>query len=362
MRQDLIGGPKAKLVAWRYGNPARGLRIIAVAGAAGKSTVALLLSEIFQEAGSSVTALTSHGSFHNGKELGGDAYDSSIEALQQQLTKAKKHKAYYVIVEVTDSLVATHGLETMPIEMSIITGDSATAQALLQQPVNSTVIPVGFDIDGQKVAPHQAISFGSDEPAEARITAITERRKGTEIEMTIDHQIKIELATYLIGQANALNVAAAVSAAYVLAVNTNDFQEGVARLEKVSGNYEYVQPDDELYEVVVDTATAATSVELVLGSAKKLKKRRLLIVADGSISSELYPLLTQYADRVVAVGDGQELPGVELVDSLQTGIDVTLRGAKKDDVVLLLGKEFGARQPDGTTKAYQMVRGAQNNE
>lgn len=343
------------MVAWRYGNPARGLKIIAVAGAHGKSTVATLLGEVLQEAGSSVAVFTNQGSHYNGKPIDG-AYDLSAEALQRNLMKAKRRRAYYVVLEVTDELAATHALGTLPIEMSVITGDSPSAQVLLQQPVNSTVIPAEFDVTDLKVDPHQAISFGKQEPAEACIAQVTERRRGTEIELIIDHQTRITLATYLIGYANALNVAAAVSAAYVLAVNKTDFQEGIARLERMAGNYDYVSVGELPYEVAVDAATDTDSIELVLATAKKLKKRRLLVVADSRVATETYPLLTRFADRVTVVGEAPEIPGVEFVTSKQEAVDITLRGAKKDDLVLLLGADFAEMQADGLTKAHYIIK------
>ena len=350
MKHTAVGELKARVAAWRHGNPANGLKIIAVAGPHGKTTTALLLAEMLRESGAKVATLT-HGT-----------YDQSVEALQVQLANVKKDGAYYVIIEVTDALLSNYGLHLLPLEMSIVTGDSETAEALLEHPANSTVIPSGLDISNLKTAPHQVISFGHDEIAEAQIARVKELRKGTEVEMVIDHQTRIELATYLIGQANALNLAASVSAAYVLAVNTQDFEEGVARLERVAGNYEYIDNKTLPYDVVVDAAHTESSLEIVLASAKKLKKRRLIVVADGSVSPEVHPLIAQTADRMIAVSDAPEVPGVEKAGTLQAAVDVAMRGAKTDDLLLLVGKEFSAPQENGTTKAHQMIGEAKNDE
>lgn len=298
--------------------------------------------------------LTNQGCFHNGQRIS-HRYDASADALQHCLSVARKQETNYAIVEITDSLIATHVLPTLPLMMSIVTSNSPSAQALLAEPADYAVVPSGFDVAALGVAPHQAINFGDSDLAEAQIVKVTERRMGTEIDMVIDHQTKLSVATYLIGQANALNVAAAVSAAYVLAADTSTFEEGVARLERVAGNYDYIPAGDAPYTIAVDAATTEASLGLVLGSAKKLKKRRLLVVVDSSVSNEWYPMIKQSADRVIAVGDSAELPGIEQSADMQAALDLTKRGAKKDDLILLLGREFAELTPDGDTRAHSMV-------
>lgn len=360
MKQHAVGEMKARALAWRYGHPARGLKVIAVAGSKGKTTTALLLNEILLESGAKVAVLTNQTSLCNGEIVEGE-YDTSAESLQQQLQKLKKQGVYYVIIEVTEALLRTHALTALPIEMSVITSESDSARALLEHPANACVIPTGLDIEDIRVAPHQLISFGTGESSEAQITRIKERRKGTEVDLVIDHQTKIAVATYLVGRANALNVAAAVSAAYVLAIKTEHFEEGVARLERVMGNYQYLVLDSAVYEAAVDGACTPLSVELVLGSAKKLAKRRLLVVADGSVSDEVYPTASQAADRFIVVGNGLELPGVEKVATLQDAVDVAVRAAKKDDLLLLIGREVAASQSTGVTYAQELIGEKQTN-
>ena len=353
MDNEVVGKVRARVAAWRHGNPSRALKVIAVAGDSGKTTTILLLSEILQEAGHSVISLTDRGCLHNGQPIA-KHYDVSADALQHCLTVAKRKGVDFVLIEVSESLVATHVLPTLLLTMSVVTNDSPTAQALLNQPVDYTVVPSGFDVAGLSVAPHQAISFGEDLAAEAQIAAVNERRKGTEIDLVIDHQTKVSLATYLVGWANALNVAAAVSSAYVLATDRAVFEEGVARLERVAGNYDYLNVGDAPYDVVVDGATSEASLNLVVNTAKKLKKRRLLIVADSSVSGERYPELKRLSDRLIVVSDAPELPGVERAEDSKSAFDLMKRSAKKDDLILLLGNQYAALE-EGIPSAQRLI-------
>lgn len=354
MEHEVVGKMRARVAAWRHGNPGRGLKIIAVAGMHGKTTTALLLGEMLEEAGSSVVTMTSLGCKRGGTRMPG-RYDHSADSVHRCLAQAKKENVQYVVMEVSDALVATQVLPTLLITMSVVTNDSPSAQALLNQTVDYTVVPSGFDVAGLSVAPHQAISFGEDIASEAQITGVKEYRKGTEIDMIIDHQTKLTVSTYLIGKANALNVAAAVSAAYVLAADTQSFEEGVARLETVPGNYDYLPMPDVNYDVVVDRANSRSSLELVLSTARALKKRRLLVIADASVTSELYDDLKRLSDRVTIVGNAPELPGVDQAADPRSAFDLMRRGAKKDDLILFVGREVGGLQPDGRTKAHEML-------
>jgi UDP-N-acetylmuramyl pentapeptide synthase len=353
MEHELVGKLKARFAAVRHRNPTKRVKVIAVAGPAGKTTTALLLTEMLREAGCSVLTLTNHGSFLNGETVD-VPYDTTADDTQRALTFGKQKEVGYVIIELTDALVASHVLPTMNLEMSIITGTSPTANALLDQPVNFAVVPTGLDLGGLSVAPHQAISYGTDESAEAQIVRHRLLRKGTEVELVVDHQTTFSLATFLVGEANVQNLAAATAAAYVLAIDTSTLPEGVARLERVTANYDYIETGKP-FDAVVDASPNEASLEMVLKSAATLKKRRLMVAVDDSVSVDDRMKLKGHCDRLVMVGSFEQVPGVEPAETIDAALDVLLRAAKREDLVLLAGKKFAAHTADGKTKAHQML-------
>ena len=353
MEQELVGKLKARVSALKHRHPARSLKVIAVAGAAGKTTTALLLTELLREAGRSVLVLTDRGSYLNGQKLD-LSYDATPDDTQRSLNLARQKDVDIVVMELTEALVANHVLSTIPIEMSVVTGASSLADALLNQPVNYTVVPSGLDLGGLSVAPHQAISYGDDVTAEAQVVKVKLRRRGTEVDLVVDHQTIVQLATYLIGKANVYNLAAAVSAAYVLAIDVASLPEGVARLEGVVGNYEYLE-SSRPYDIVVDGAAEDVSLELVLSSAAELKRRRLLVAMDTTVKPDDRLKLKKYCDRLVMVGLDEQAPGIDQAETLEAAVELVTRGAKKDDLVLLVGREFAARETDNTTKAQRLL-------
>lgn len=350
-----VGKLKAKTAAARYRHPSKALRVIAIAGPYGKTTTALLLSEILQEAGHNVLVLTNQVRKLNETTLD-LRYDERARSIQRLFALGRRKKVDFVIVEVTQAVLDSHVLATTTLEMSIITGDSSEANSLYTQPVAYTVVPAGVDMEAMQVAPHQAISFGDSELADARIKETKLYRKGTEIELVIDHQTTLHLATFLVGRANAYNVAAAVAAAYVLGVKIESFEEGVARLEYVPGNFEYL-PLDRLYTMVVDGAHHPRSLELVAADAKKLAKRRLLVVADDSIADSEYQNLKANSSALTAVG-AHDGPGVHAASDAGTATEVVLRGAKQEDTVLFVGRHYAARGSENLSYAQRLVEGA----
>jgi len=239
----------AKAAAARYRNPSKSLRVIAVVGPYGKTTTSLLLAELLMESGNSVLVLTNKGSKLNGEPLN-TRFEPTARSIQRLLALGRKKSVDFVIIEVDQTVVDSHVLESIVLEMVVLesivlemvvaTAESDVARAMLERPMAYSVVPSAFTAEARDVAPHQAISFGTDELADARIGKVKLFRKGTEIELVIDHQTTLQLATHLIGHANAYNVAAAVAAAYVLAAKIESFVDGVARLEEVPGNYEYL--------------------------------------------------------------------------------------------------------------------------
>lgn len=340
MRQEVAAKFRAKAAALRYGNPAKSLRILAVAGAAGKTTTARLIAEILKEADKTVAVFTNKTVEIGGKREA-SPYETSPDALQRQLATARKQHVDYVIVEVSEALVRSTVLETIPVDTAVVVAPSFTATALLDQPVNYAVVPSGYDTDDLQIAPHQVISFGDDETADARINSVTLYRKGTEVNLTIDHQTTFDLATHLIGRANAFNVAAAAATAYVLVVDLETLNDGIAELEQVPGNYQYVATDT-IYTVAADSAHSDTAVELVVDSAKELAKRRLLVVLEaGNISDVTLQHVHKQADRLIVVAEHDPgIAGVDWQSDLDEASHLILRGAKQGDLVALIGPHF----------------------
>lgn len=247
---DRLRVAKNKLLHLGYGKPTKHLRIIVVAGTSGATTTACFINEILKEAKFTTALYTSART-----EISGDnkpqAEDQAASArdLHRFFRTAKRADAEYVIVEASDYALRQRQFEGMSLEAVVLAGvdkgdvpgqpleeyTAALAKLLALQPrfmVLNRDDEV-FEKCNAFVAAEQKMTYGTHSEAEARISRIKLYRKGTEADLTIDHQTHLELATYLLGEKNVSYMTAAVTLAYLLGVKLEDIQEGVANLEDV---------------------------------------------------------------------------------------------------------------------------------
>ena len=353
MKRDYLRNFRAKKAALRHGHPSRQLQLVVVSGTGG-ATTALMLAEILRETGKKVAVYTTRGSAIESIPYT-PSYRSDAGAMHSALAAARKQRCGVAVIALDPELAATGVLSTLAIDMVIVSDRETVSDELLAQPMRYLVVPSGSDIAGTSVEPHHAITYGDDLTADARIAGVKLYRKGTEVTAVIDHQTTVELATFLLGMANARRTVAAVAAAYVMGAPVGQLADGVARLEVVMGNFQYIALDAP-YRVAVDSASSATSVRELVSSAKQLTRRRLLIVCDQSVDPDALSAVHSDVDRLVVV-QGHSGPSTDQVQSLSEAITITLRGAKRDDLVLLIGEELASQVDEDQTRGARLARG-----
>lgn len=308
---------RVKLLTARYGNPAKHLRVIAVTGTNGKTTTVSFLNEILKEAGYK-TAMFSTAEV----EIAGVKHVNDLNrtvALTGDLMRfyrdAKRARVDFVLIEATSHALQQHKLSTTPIEMAIMTNLTqdhldyhktmegyAEAKSILFKMKPKYIVlnrdDSWFEYYDVFPAGYQKITYGQSSEAEARIDNVKLYRKGTEVTMTIDHQTKLELATALPGEYNAYNLAAAVSAAYLLNVGIKDIVEGVANLEGIPGRFDRIE-EDQPFDVIVDYAHTPDGYEKLLDTAKKITKNRVILVfgSCGDRDKAKRPIMGEIAAR-----------------------------------------------------------------
>lgn len=309
---------RVKLLTARYGNPAKNLRVIAVTGTNGKTTTVSYLNEILKEAGYK-TAMFSTAQI----EIAGETHLNDLNrtvALTSDLLRfyrdAKHANVDFVLIEATSHALDQHKLSTTPIEMAIMTnltqdhldyhktmeGYAAAKAKLFKLQPKYIVLnrdDQWFEYFDVFPAGYQKITYGKAPEADARIDHVKLFRKGTEVTMVIDHQTKLDLATALPGEYNAYNLAAAVSAAYLLNVGLKDITEGVANLDGIPGRFDRVDCGQP-YDVIVDYAHTPDGYEKLLTAAREITKNRVILVfgSCGDRDKAKRPIMGEIAARM----------------------------------------------------------------
>lgn len=287
---------RIQLVSARYGWPARGLRVIAVTGTNGKTTTANYINEILKQAGYKTAMFTTAVIEVAGESKINDlnATVASVSRMQQFLNEARHSKVDFVILEVTSHSLHQHKLDGVPIEAAVMTNLTqdhldyhktmekyAAAKGLLFAR-NPRYIVLNrdddwFDYFDKYLAEEQKITYGKSEDADVRISDIKLYKKGSEATLAFDHQEKSQLATYLPGEYNVFNMAAAASICYVLGVSMSDIKNGIASLEGIPGRFERAAKDEK-YEVIVDYAHTPDALEKLLEATRNITKKRIILV------------------------------------------------------------------------------------
>ncbi len=114
---------RAKVVAARYGNPARDLRVIAVTGTNGKTTTVNFLNEILKEAGYKTAMFSTANIEIAGVQTVNDTNSTTatVSKLQKFFHDAKKADVEFALIEATSHALDQYKFAGVPIEMAIMT-------------------------------------------------------------------------------------------------------------------------------------------------------------------------------------------------------------------------------------------------
>ena len=374
---------RAKIISARFGNPARDLRVIAVTGTNGKTTTVNFLNEILKEA-SYRTAMFSTANIEiAGKQTVNDTNSTTatVARLQKFFRDAKKADVEFALIEATSHALDQYKFEGVPIEMAIMTNltqdhldyhktmeNYAAAKAkLFEMNPNFVVLNADdewFDYFNNFATESQKITYGERELADVKIEKFKLYKKGSEANLRIDNNVKLEIATNLPGEFNIYNMTAAAAGAYLLGISLKDIQEGIANLEGVSGRFEYATPGLP-FDTIVDYAHTPDALEKLLKSAKEISKNRTILVfgACGDRDREKRPIMGKIAqdlaDRIIITDEenytedatqireeiisgiskkNDKLPAnIQEIPDRKEAIRKALQIAGKGDIVLITG-------------------------
>lgn len=371
---------RAKVVATRYSNPARKLRVIAATGTNGKTTTINFLNEILKEAGYKTAMFsTANIEIANNKLVNDtNSTTATVSRLQKFFADALKADVEFALVEATSHALDQYKFAGVEFEMAIMTNltqdhldyhktmeNYAAAKAKLFESQPKFIVlnsdDEWFEYFDKFKASEQKITYGTNERAEVKITGATLYKKGSEAKIVIDNNVELEAATNLPGKFNIYNMTAAISAAYLLGISLEDIQNGIANLEAISGRFERAV-EGLPFEIIVDYAHTPDGLEKLLEAAKSITKGRTILVfgACGDRDRAKRPIMGEIAkklaDRViltdeenytesaeqirqeVKAGMGEKLPAsVEEIPDRRKAIEKAVHIASKGDTVLITG-------------------------
>lgn len=220
---------KAKLLKSYYGNPMKDMKLIAITGTTGKTTVAHYVHEILRAAGEQVAVLASDQPF-------------KIQMLHKFLSDAWKAGANYVIVTVPAEGLRDNVFYDLPVHIAAMTNfvtaglNDMTPEEYLENEktlfdMNPEIVilnhdDVNYDTFEDFKGKKETLEYGLS-GKDVKILNSKLYAKGTEAKLSIKSEI-IDVATFIPGETAVSYMACAAAIASALDIKQDDIIDGIA--------------------------------------------------------------------------------------------------------------------------------------
>ena len=325
-------------------NPAvQPLRVAAVTGTNGKTTISRLIAELLSAAGhpSAVMGTTGNGILPNLNASTHTTLDAL--SLQQHLYAYAVQGAQYACLEASSHGLDQGRLQGTPIEVAVfsnLTRDHldyhgtfeayADAKAkLFAFPELHTAILNADDpaylIMQRACASHVRVwTYSMDKPfADFALLSARYTLQGADLQIKTPLGM-IEVHSPLLGRFNVSNLLAAMAAACALGLNLSRMIDAVPQLKGAAGRMQVIEDPERL--LLVDYAHTPDALEQVLHSVRPHVAGQLWVVfgCGGDRDRGKRPLMTQaalsLADRVILTADNPRSEAVEaILEDMLTG-------------------------------------------
>ncbi|MBR3169080.1 hypothetical protein IKF23_01420 [Candidatus Saccharibacteria bacterium] len=223
---------KAKLLKSYYGNPIKDMKLIAITGTTGKTTVAHYVHEILKATGEQVAVLASDQPF-------------KIGTLHKFLSDAWKAGANYVIVTIPAEGLRDNVFYGLPIEVAAMTNFVTAGlndmtpdeyieneKTLFDMNPNIVVLnhdDLNYDAFSDFKGTKQTVDFGATGTG-VKVLNSKLYAKGTEATMSIRSEI-VTIASFIPGEITVSYMACAVAIGIALGIDLEKIIDGIANYE-----------------------------------------------------------------------------------------------------------------------------------
>lgn len=365
---------KSYALAWsRYENhPEKSLRLIAVTGTNGKTSVASFLHTLLSEAGIP-TGLIGTVEYASGENHIPSAYTTPPPEVLYPLLREMKNKGIRtVVMEASSHAIAQQRLYGLQFETAVFTGLSRdhldyhktwesyrdTKAALFTQAKNAVL---NLDDSQAKYMGFSAVGdiyyYGRDPEADFQIRLPVADMRGIRYTLCSENDV-LSVSIPVIGNFHIENSAAAIACAYLEGIDGKTIREAVKKLRSPAGRLERVDiPTD--FSVYIDYAHSPDALAVSLNSLRPFTKKLTVLFGAGGDRDrgkrpEMGAVAESLADFVILTDDNprNESPCAILddiergmkkqnhirIENRENAIVLALKQAEKGEILLLAGK------------------------
>lgn len=356
--------------------PAAGMRVIGVTGTNGKSTTCYMIFHMLKEAGYKVGLLTTvtYGTWRKLHDETMHMTTASPKLLNKRISDMRDAGVEYLVLEVTSHALTQGRIFGIPIEVAVMTNvthehlDYHRTFERYREAKTRLFAKADFGIinaDDQNAAnfavfTKKHITYGVKN---GKLRAESIKLDSNGVGYTVP-DINLKVRTQIPGYFNVYNSLATVAVGQYLGLSKKQICQGIASLEGIEGRMTRIN-EGQNFDVIVDFAHTPDSFEKLLSDMRQAigKKRRLLVLfgsagrRDETKRAVQGKIAGKYADILVLTEeDDRDIDGNEILNQIEAGakaagaknitkildrkkaIEFVFSKARKDDVVMLLGK------------------------
>jgi UDP-N-acetylmuramoyl-L-alanyl-D-glutamate--2,6-diaminopimelate ligase len=332
-----------------FGNPSALLKLIAVMGTNGKTTITYLLESILREAGFKCGVLGTINYRFNDKTYSAPNTTPESYEMQKIMRSMADEGVTHVVAEVSSHAVDLKRVDDCDFDLGIFTNLTRdhldyhlTMENYFQAKKRffAEILPQSRKVYSQKMVINADDQWGQRIVKEVSGPALTYGIEGDCAIRAVNYELsltgikaEINLAgdtvfikSPLIGKFNLYNILAAVGAAFILQIPAAVIKNGIENLSNVPGRLESVSSAG--VHIFVDYAHTDDALRRVLQNLTELRKKRIITVfgCGGNRDRGKRPLMadaaTRYSDLTIITSDNprQENP-LDIIAEIETGID-----------------------------------------
>jgi len=281
--RDAFGAVAARL----HGDPSRAMKVVAVTGTNGKTTVAHLTAELFECAGQSAACLGTVGHRVGGEALPTTHTTPDAAELQRLLARHREAGGVVACLEASSHALDQGRLAGLSVDVAVFTNLSvdhldyhgdleeyARSKRRLFEALDEEGVAVvnAADPRGEEMAEAarargaRVVRFGAA-GADLRAEAVSFERSGTAFELVADGETA-RVRTPLLGRFGVENALAAAAAAIECGLSLEEVARALEKITPPPGRMEPVETGDRGFAVLVDYAH---TTEALAGTLETLR-------------------------------------------------------------------------------------------
>jgi len=368
----------AKLGKNFFNNPLADIKLIGITGTNGKTTTSFLLYNILKEYAGKAALFGTIKNIIGEQELDSSRTTPESIDLYRYFAQMRKKGVNYGVMEVSSHALDLYRVEGMEFAAAVFTNISPEhldyhknlenyreVKSRLFNLLNQDQFAV-INLDDANAAYIRDKSGGENyfyslASPEADLYTLSYQLHQKGMEYRTGGRIETLFQLNLGGVFNIYNSLAAVLTADLLGINEGVIQKALTAIKAVPGRFEIINAGQD-FQIVVDYAHTPDGMKNVLETAAAMDKNRLIVLfgcggdRDRSKRPAMASLAEKYADYTIVsndnprsenqskifseikVGFSEEFKAYEIIADRKKAIEYAIKMAKKNDLVLLLGR------------------------